>query len=847
MKKLLKKFYSDIWGMLFIALGLFTIFSLMSYSPQDPSFSAWTVSKSANYCGFLGGFFADILLQTFGLASWCFAGYFLIIGVKGLKGQLQDRSDFRIISMFVTIFIICSLLELHYSKAHFLNNRILLSGLVGFFITKGFISILNPVGTGVVLWSIFFIHIIFISETHFSVIVEKTTQFLSTFFNSMINIKKTAVATPKYSRPLFIDPEVELKREREKEKEQGRLKNDNLSSKEKSLKDKIVNKLLNENPKNDLVVKREAQIEVADLSSEKTEANFIKKIFNKKEDKQKNLDLKSGQNVSEDKAEVIFDENSVVEEEKEVSKELNIIANKSSKRVVTTKANIPAKIENWKMPKLNLLEDPPATRARVDKEELKRKAELLTEKLKLFDIEGAVVAVKSGPAVTMFEFKPNADVKLSTITSLENDLAIALSSESLRIIAPIPGRDVVGIESSNSIREMVYLKDLIAEESFWKEDVKLPIALGKQTNGDPQIVDLRKMPHLLVAGSTGSGKSVFTVSAISGMIFKHSPKTLKLILIDPKQVDLAAFTQIPHLLMPPIIDSTKAVNALRWAVKEMDKRYRSMSKFGARGLEAYNETINGLSSEELEKHVLINQELEQKNKKNQMYYHKELPYIVVVVEEFGDLMQIDSDNVEGCVVRLAQLARACGIHLILCMQSPRKEVVTGLIKTNIPGRISFKVASKMDSRIILDESGAERLLARGDMLFRAPGTDKPLRYHGPWVSDPEIAQVAKFWSDQSEPAYDPKILELFEDKALGDTADTTFDIDEGGNEYDEMYDEVVAYVASLKEVSASLLQRKYRFGYPRAARLVEMLEKEKVVGPSNGSKPRQVLIQSFPK
>lgn len=518
----------------------------------------------------------------------------------------------------------------------------------------------------------------------------------------------------------------------------------------------------------------------------------------------------------------------------------------SGKRKVIMKAQAPTRIENWNMPKLNLLEDPPASRPKVDKEELKKKAEQLTEKLKLFNVTGAVVAVKSGPAVTMLEFKPNAEVKLSNITSMENDLAIALSSESLRIIAPIPGRDVVGIESSNTTRETVYLKDLIAEEAFWKDDTKLPIPVGRQTNGDPQIFDLRKMPHLLVAGSTGSGKSVFTVSTITALLFKHSPKTLRMILIDPKQVDLAAFSQIPHLLLPPIVETQKAVAALRWAVKEMDKRYRSMSKFGARGLEAFNEAVKNLSNEDKETHKKTNDDYEDKNKKNQKYYYEELPYLVIVVEEFGDLMQIDADNVEQSVVRLAQLARACGIHLMLCMQSPRKEIVTGLIKTNIPGRISFKVASKMDSRIILDEAGAERLLARGDMLFRAPGTDKPIRHHGPWLSDAEINNVAKFWSDQSEPQYDANLMNL-----LDNTQDNAGGFSEGregggeNDEYDEMYDEIVAFVSSVKEVSASLLQRKYRLGYPRAARLIEILEREGVIGGANGSKPRQVLVKSY--
>ncbi len=517
---------------------------------------------------------------------------------------------------------------------------------------------------------------------------------------------------------------------------------------------------------------------------------------------------------------------------------------RAARRKVVLRSNVPMRIENWNMPKLNLLEDPPASRPKVDKEELKRKAEQLTEKLKLFNVTGNVVAVKSGPAVTMFEFKPNAEVKLSNITSMENDLAIALSSESLRIIAPIPGRDVVGIESSNTTRETVYLKDLLAEENFWKDDVKLPIALGRQTNGDPQIVDLRKMPHLLVAGSTGSGKSVFTVSTIIGLLFRHAPKSLRMILIDPKQVDLAAFSQIPHLLLPPIVETPKAVAALRWAVKEMDKRYRSMSKFGARGLEAYNETVKVLPEEEKEKHRKSNDECEDKNKKNQKYYFEELPYLVIVVEEFGDLMQIDADNVEQSVVRLAQLARACGIHLILCMQSPRKEIVTGLIKTNIPGRISFKVASKMDSRIILDEAGAERLLARGDMLFRAPGTDKPIRHHGPWLSDAEINQVAKFWSDQSEPQYDAHLMSLLEanpDREGGFSDESG----SGDGDYDEMYDEIISFVSSVKEVSASLLQRRFRLGYPRAARLIEIMEREGVIGGANGSKPRQVLVKNY--
>lgn len=515
------------------------------------------------------------------------------------------------------------------------------------------------------------------------------------------------------------------------------------------------------------------------------------------------------------------------------------------RRRVTLKTRVPRRVENWELPKLSLLEDPPATRTRIDEKEIRNKAKILTDKLAIFGVTGEVTAAKPGPAVTMFEFKPTADVKVSKITELEDDLSLALSSESLRILAPIPGRDVVGIETSNAQRETVYLKDLLADENFWKEDFKLPIALGKQADGVSKIVDLRKMPHLMVAGTTGSGKSVFTVSVITGLIFKHSPKTLRLIMIDPKQVDLAAFSKIPHLIMPPVSDSRQAVSALRWAVKEMEKRYKSMQKFSSRGLEQYNETVSNLNKEQIEEYEKENLEMESNPaKKLEKYYFTPQPYLVVVIEEFADLMSVDKANVETSIVRLAQKARACGIHLLLAMQSPRKEVVTGLIKTNIPGRISFKVNASMDSRIILDEGGAERLLAQGDMLFKNPGGPSSVRHHGPFLKDAEINAVAKFWSDQAEPEYDASALKALEGPAAGEAGDA-FGDEGGAEEYDERYDEILSWASAQKEISASLIQRRFQLGYPRAARIVETFEREGVVGPANGAKPRQVLVSNL--
>lgn len=512
------------------------------------------------------------------------------------------------------------------------------------------------------------------------------------------------------------------------------------------------------------------------------------------------------------------------------------------RRKVQLKKKVERKIANWKLPEIKMLEDPPASRYRVDQAEVSRKSTILVDKLSQFSVNGEVKGAKPGPAVTMFEFKPNADVKISKITELADDLSLALSSESVRIIAPIPGRDVVGIETSNSNRETVYLKDIIANDNFWSDEVKLPLALGREANGTPKVVDLRRMPHLLVAGTTGSGKSVFVVCALTGLLFRHSPKTLRLILIDPKQVDLSTFNDIPHLLMPTICETKKAVGALKWAVKEMEKRYRSMSKFGARGLEAYNEKVAEFDKDQVSQHEAFNAELEAQNRHNETYYYEPQPYIVIVVEEFGDLMTVDKNNVEQLVVRLAQMARASGIHLILAMQSPRKDVVTGLIKTNIPGRISFKVASKMDSRIILDEAGAERLLARGDMLFLAPGVAKPVRHHGPWVTEDEIGSVMSYWSDQGDPEYNEAAIKM---SSSGGSASPMGLSDSGDEDYDDKYDEILSWASDLKEVSASLIQRKFRIGYPRAARLIETMEREGVIGPANGSKPRQVLVNSY--
>lgn len=783
-----KRFKSDIRSIGFFGAALFIGLALLSYNPRDPSFNSLGKGlNTLNYCGILGSFLADLIYQLMGLPAWLMVAGLLQAAYLSFKGQMVELKNIRILWMALLICSLSALATIYWPQTKIFENQIYLGGLLGLGLATGLVKLLNSVGTQILLWAVTAMLAVFCFEVSINEVVSNLIEFAK--------------------------------------EQMKKMKKINLSAKLKL-----------------------PEIKKVRAVSEKAEAEeAIAKI---------NIATTESEEVAGDVKELEFVNESETEADKPAAQEENVEVSAyepPARRKVTLTAKTPRKVANWIMPKLSLLEDPPLTRIKIDEKEIRKKAEITLEKLKQFDVNGQIVAAKPGPMVTMFEFKPNVDVRVNKVTEMADDLALALSAESLRIIAPIPGRDVIGIETSNAQRETVYLKDLLADETFWSEDIKLPIALGKQTNGEPKIVDLRKMPHLLIAGTTGSGKSVFTVSTITGFLFRHSPKTLRMILVDPKQVDLAAFGEIPHLIMPPIRDPKKAVFALRWAVKEMEKRYKSMSRFGARNIEQFNETVEKFTTEELAEHEKINAEFENQGiMKLEQYYYTPQPYIVIAVEEFGDLMAVDKQNVEQNIVRLAQMARACGMHLMLAMQSPRKEVVTGLIKTNIPGRISFKVASKMDSRIILDEQGAERLLSQGDMLAIVAGASKAIRHHGPYLKETEINEVAKFWASQGEPEYDPIALRALDGGPSqasfagmsGEGAEYGGGDFSGDDEYDEKYDEILSWAATQKAISASLIQRRFKLGYPRAARLIEIFEKEGVVGPANGSKPRAVLVQS---
>ena len=460
---------------------------------------------------------------------------------------------------------------------------------------------------------------------------------------------------------------------------------------------------------------------------------------------------------------------------------------------------------------MEFLSQPPVKKAEVNESEIDAKIADLLEKLRLFKIEGDVVRTYTGPVVTTFEFKPAAHIKVSRILSLEDDIAMALKAQTIRIQAPIPGKDVVGIEIPNATYETIYLREILDSELFQKAASPLTIALGKDIVGNPFVTDLKKLPHLLIAGTTGSGKSVGINAMILSLLYRNSPDTLRMIMVDPKMLEFSIYNDIPHLLTPVITKPKQAIAALANTVAEMERRYLMMSKTKTKNIEGYNQKAKEEGFEPL-------------------------PFIVVVIDELADLMMTGGKDVEVSIARLAQMARASGIHLIVATQRPSVDVITGLIKANLPSRISYRVGSKIDSKVILDAQGADSLLGRGDMLFTPPGSVGLVRLHAPFSSEKEIEKIVEFLKDQRPPEYDNSFLVEGGDLASGSSEGSGIDED-----LDEMYDEARQIVLSERKSSISYIQRRLQIGYNRAARIVEQLEKTGILSEQNSKGQREIL------
>ena len=535
--------------------------------------------------------------------------------------------------------------------------------------------------------------------------------------------------------------------------------------------------------------------------------NIVKKLFKKLSFRKSNIKV-SDVNKSDNKIKINIDKDLDKIPEEEL-----IIEKVENENNVSLKPKNKDYYSNYKLPALTLLDEPNKPKLPYDKSVAIEKAKNIEEKLLNFGIEGKITEIKPGPVITMYEYKPQAGTKINKIASLSNDLAMSLKATRVRIVAPIPGKDVVGIEVPNENRETVYLKELLSKDRFKKDTSPIFLSLGKDISGSPMFMDLKKAPHLMIAGTTGSGKSVFLHSIIASMFYKASPQDLRFIMIDPKMLELSGYEDIPHLLHPVVTDPKKSAAALKWAVKEMETRYKLLSDIGVRDIDSYNNKIKNSSDYDSKTDVL--------------------PYIVIIIDELADLMFVAPNEIKESITRLSQMARAAGIHLIVASQRPSADVVAGLIKANFPARISFAVSSKTDSRIILDSSGAEELLGKGDMLLLQPPNNL-IRIQGSIISDKERENIASHLKIQGKPDYNSDITKLINDNVENDELNI---------EKDPLYDQALEIIKQTQQASISMIQRRLKIGYNRAANIIEMMERDGIVGEQESAgKPRKVYL-----
>jgi len=709
----------EIVGIIFFFLVIFTLISLLSFSPEDPSIhKARAVGEIHNLFGILGAHVAGALIGLFGIGAFWIPLLLLLASIQFFGDQSRQVMLSTLIGGIVLVITTGSLLAVQQNYYVLFGNKFSAGGLIGIPF-KSFVIQYSNVAGGLIILSLLWI-VGFILATGFSLIA------FSKRFWKWINAVTDRITT------------LYLKRKERREKS----------------------------------IRREKNVKA-------------RKLKKKKPVKIRQVEKKPIKPVPAPKQE-----------------EFGFM--RSGK--------------GFQLPSTEFLDEKETIPGSADDENLRMQSKLLEKKLEDFGVRGSVVAVSPGPVITTFEYKPAPGIKINKVVTLSDDLALALRSSSIRIVAPIPGKAAIGIEVPNANREMVNFREVVVSSAFEKSKSKLTLCLGKDIVGNPVVAELDKMPHLLIAGATGTGKSVALNAMICSLLYKARPDEVKIIMVDPKRIELTSYDGIPHLITPVVTSAKKATNALFWAVREMEKRYELLSEMKARNVQQYN------------------QKIEKSRKQGEEELAEKLPYIVVVIDELADLMMLSSRDVEVALTRLAQMARAAGIHLILATQRPSVDVLTGIIKANFPTRLTFQVSSKTDSRTIIDTNGAENLLGNGDMLFMPPGTAKLQRIHGAYISEAELAQITKFLRHQERPEYNEEVTET----AALETAAA-----DGEQEYDERYDDAVSLIAKTKQASISMIQRHLRIGYNRAARIIETMEKEGIVGPADGAKPRDVLISSF--
>jgi len=731
---------NEIKGIVILALSLILLASLVSFNPTDLSwFSSKPNLHAQNWIGIAGAYGAGILFFAIGLSSYFLVGIGLFFSWNKFTSRDLPFNFFKFLSILILFIVMAGLFSFFGGDNG--SARFINGGVIGVAFSGFLVGYFQPLGALIILLTLGALALVVTGEFLVS-------PFFIWLWNGIVDaLRRVFKGIPVLPIPSLLHPKTKLHE-----------KDDDI-------------------PATELVGK--------DKQKEKFRSTVLPKV--------------PEPNLPEPK----IPEPKILEPKVApavVKPNIHIVAAPKNEHVpVVEKA--PKTIGEYHLPSLSLLKDPPQIVDDNIQEKLEAGAKILEETLADFGVNVKVVDIERGPVITRFELQPAPGVKIQRISSLSDDLALALSVSAVRILAPIPGKNRVGVEVPNGSTAAVFLKDVMTQKNLRTGASKLDLAIGKDTSGKAIVTDLSDMPHLLVAGTTGSGKTVCLNSLIMSILYNASPSEVKFIMIDPKMVELVPYNDLPHLLCPVITDAKKAAPALNWIVMEMEARYKLLNKEGVRNIKGYH--AKGLL----------------------------MPYIVVVVDELADLMQVSAKTVEGAIARLAQLARAAGIHLILATQRPSVDVITGVIKANFSSRISFKVASKVDSRTVLDTNGAETLLGKGDFLFMKTGDPKPMRGQCCYVSDDEINQVIDFIKKQGQPEYNDSVLKPQPSAGVGSS-----------EEKDEMYDEAVKVVIETNQASVTILQRRLRLGYSRAARLIDMMEQNGLVGPYAGSKGRDILV-----
>ncbi len=769
---------NELIGFLLCVSALLLFLALASYSPLDPSFNSASVLTGThvarNWIGVVGAVISDLALQFFGIGAFLLPVFSLVLGIRWFASRKIQSPVAKSLGGIWLIVFTPALLALLPGNLRWLNV-IPIEGLVGRVVGDVLIHYLNLAGAYIVCASVLAVALYLSTTFSFSAIrLWAPTRF--------------AFVTALWNR--YQDwQEERIKRHQQKELEKRRtakplVKTQLIPSRQTGLAEPAVQARLAPEPRR-TGIERMFEPEVTEAAPAATGGVLAESLAG-------------------------------VEADPEVMQRAD--------RDHKAKTTMPKIAGGYKLPSSSLLQRPDEQHA-VDADELKLLAQVLTEKYAEFEVHGQITQINPGPVVTTFEFKPDAGIKYSRITNLTDDLCLALKAESI-LIERMAGKSTVGIQVPNREREIIWLRENIESQEFMGQKSKLTMALGKDINGRIVVADLAGMPHLLIAGSTGAGKSVAINAFIMSILYKATPEQVRLILVDPKRLELGNYEGVPHLYTPIITEPKLAANALRNAVREMERRLKLLAAKGVRNIDQYNRLFDNGGTPSL-----FEEESDD----------KPIPYIVIIIDELADLMMLDSSNVEESITRLAQMARAVGIHLVLATQRPSVDVITGLIKANFPARISFRVATKVDSRTILDANGAEALLGKGDMLYLPSGSARVHRLHAPLVTEREIAAVVEFWKAQGSAEYQQQFLEAPKDEREAGSSGGGEESVGSGGEDDPLYQDAVKLVVEFGKASTSLLQRRLRIGYGRAAHLIDLMEQDGIVGAADGPKPREVL------